>query len=436
MTKERFLRGAGRVAAVLFGACFLTGCAGHTQGPEIYIDENKPDIVISLFEQNRKVSATIDSHCINILNEENQGNIILYSDSAGYFAEEGLSYRELLLKRMESGEADDLYVIPAEDVLEFSKKGFIYDLSGLPFLENLSDDAIKQSTYDGVVFSVPLAYTVFGLVWNLDMLHQYHLEPPANLEEFWTVCETLKEQGILPYGANLDYGLSLLAMSAGLGPLYQASDAEQRLTGLDSGEIPISSYMRDGFSFVQTMIDKGYLDVEQALSTQPGSEEEISRFMEGKCASISSICNAKLFSRDYPFELRMTAFPVLEDGSVSVVGADTRVTVNPNSAHLEEALMILENLCKPEVLNEFAMQKKKISSARGGESCADPQADDLVACAVEGGQIPNQDFRLHFNTWNTIKEFCVKLGQGASVDEVCREYDERQLTEISEQTGE
>ena len=50
---------------------------------------------------------------------------------------------------------------------------------------------------------------------------------------------------------------------------------------------------------------------------------------------------------------------------------------------------------------------------------------------ASGGQIPNQDFTLPFNTWNTIKELCVKLCEGADVETVCREYDERQKEEIA-----
>ena len=101
---------------------------------------------------------------------------------------------------MESGQADDLYIIPAEDVLEFDQKGFIYDLSGLDCISSLSEDALRQSTYKGKVFSVPLSYTGFGLIWNVDMLHQYQLEIPETLDEFWNVCDVLKQNGILPYG--------------------------------------------------------------------------------------------------------------------------------------------------------------------------------------------------------------------------------------------
>ena len=86
-------------------------------------------------------------------------------------------------------------------------------------------------------------------------------------------------------------------MCAGLGPVYQDPKSEELVKQLASGKTPISTYMRDGFEFLQTMVDKGYLDLDQALNTLPSSEEEAAFFAEGKCAFISSLCREKCLSR-------------------------------------------------------------------------------------------------------------------------------------------
>ena len=426
----------GKRAAVGLALILLcSGCAAKNDEPKVYITENDPEIVMSLFAQGEDISNAVNECCANIINPRYSSNIIVYSDYADFYAEEGLSYRELLLKRMESGMPDDLYIITAEDVLDFDRKGYIYDLSGLSCINNLSEDALQQSICNGKVFSVPLSYTSFGLIWNVDMLHRYNLETPENLEEFWNVCETLKQNGILPYGANRDYGLSLPIMCAGLGPLYQNPDSAKLTEKLASGETPISTYMEDGFLFLQTMIDKGYLDVEQALATLPNTEEECAYFAGENCAFISSICRAKAFDHDYPFEVEMTALPVLPGGAVCVVGADLRLAVNPHSEHLNEALLIVENVCTVQTLNGFAERLGKVSSAKGNKAAMLPQADKLVNCLSTGRQVPNQDFSLHFHIWNTTKELGVMLCEGASVDEVCSEYDKLQLEELELYSG-
>ena len=424
-----------KAAVALTALCLISSCSTKPNGPEVYLDDKNEEIVITLFAQGETISSLIQQCFNEIINTEQTKTFILYSDSANFYADEGLSYRELLLKRMESGEADDLYIIPAEDVLEFDRKGYIYDLAHMDFVHNLSEAALNQSTYDGKVFSLPLTYTAFGFLWNVDLLHQFGLEVPENLSEFLVVCETLKQNGIVPYGSNMDYGLSLLAMGAGLAPLYRGENPEQKLTQLTEGTLPISTYMRAGFTFLKMMIDNGYLDIEQALSTQPNSEEERNRFRDGQCALISTICRGSAFSDDYPFEMVMTAMPVLEEGAICVVGADQRLAVNPNSKHLEEALAAVEALGTVETLNEFARLQRKTSSARGNEAATLPQAAPLISSLTADEQIPNQDFSLHFNTWNTIKELCVKLGEGASVDAVCEEYDTLQLQEIATYPG-
>lgn len=205
----------------------------------------------------------------------------------------------------------EIHLIPAEDVLEFDEKGYIYDLSDLKCIRNLSKDALIQSTYDGKVFSLPLSYTCFGFVWNVDMLKQYDLAVPENREEFLNVCETLKENGILPYGANKDFGLTVPVMCAGLYDVYQGEGTEQKLQELSEGTTPVSEYMRKGFDFLQMMIDKGYMDPEKALDTIPSSDGEKEFFAQENCAFICAIYRGKTFE-GYPFEIEMTPLPLLE----------------------------------------------------------------------------------------------------------------------------
>lgn len=416
------------IVSATMSLILCAGCAAKKGTPELYFDDSKKEIAISMFVQHEDMAQNVKELSEKPLNEKSDKTIILYSDSAAYYEEEGLSYRELLLKRMKSEEADDIFLIPAEDVLEFDRLGYFYDLSQLECIQNLSDEALLQSTYNGKVFSIPLYYTCFGWIWNVDMLHEYQLEIPENLGEFLTVCETLKQNGIVPYGANMDFGLCVPAMCVGLDPIYKSADRDQILEDLSSGKTPVSTYMRDGFTFLQEMIDAGYMDPDQALNTKPG--EEIQLFSDGKCAFISSICRAKAFRQNYPFEIEMTALPVLENGAVCVEGADQRVAINPDSEHLEDTITVLNILGSTDFLNAFAKKYEEVSSARGSQNSVNPQAASIAATMVQGGQIPNQDFALHFNVWNRVKELGGDICRGMSVDEVCARYDAIQMEEI------
>ena len=427
------MRKKGIALAVVLsaGMVFCTACSKNQQeGAKVFIDESQPETPITLFTQNESVADIIEKCCSEMLQENTNTNLALYADSAGFYAEEGMSYRELLLKRFSSGKADDLYLIPAEDVMEFDEKGYIYDLSGLSCVENLSGDALMQSTFDGKVFSIPLSYTCFGLVWNVDMLHKYHLEVPTSQEEFWLVCETLKQNGILPYGANKDFALTVPAMCVGLNEIYSSPDSEILLQELSDGTVPISRYMEKGFSFLQTMIDKGYMDAERTLQTLPMSDEEKTFFTEGNCAFYCAIYRGLTFE-GYPFEIEMTPLPVLEDGSVCVVGAAQRLAVNPESKHLDEVLSIVEMLGSEKSLDNFSADLGKISSSKNATAPDIPQSKSLIQCVAGGGQIPNQDFRLHFNVWDNVRDLGVRLCEGEDVEVLMRAYDKLQREEIA-----
>ncbi|WNX84839.1 ABC transporter substrate-binding protein [Agathobaculum sp. NTUH-O15-33] len=425
-----FLKGGVLLGALLALLLLGTGCGNGQSAPELYLDESIPETPIKIFTQNQTVSKAIEACCKNVLNQDKSTNIVVYSDSASFYADEGLSYRELLLKRLASGTADDLYLIPAEDVLEFDEKGYIYDMSNLNCTANLSQDALIQSTYNGKVFSVPLTYTCFGFVWNVDMLKKYGLEVPENLAEFLHVCETLKENGVLPYGANKDFSLTVPVMCAGLYDIYQGENTEQTLALLSDGTVSISEYMEKGFSFLQMLIDNGYMDPEAALGTLPSSKEEKAFFQEENCAFICAIYRGQTFE-DYPFEIEMTPLPILENGSICVVGADQRLAINPGSEHLDAAIAIVEALGETATLDSFAEHLGKISSSQNATAPNITQSKSIIACVSQGGQIPNQDFRLHFNVWNTVRELSQRLCQGASVAEVTAEYDARQKQEVS-----
>ena len=179
----------------MIAAILGTGCNTEQSVPELYVDDNIRETPVTAFTENIEVSKAIEERCKAVLNQDGNTNIAVYSDSADYYAAEGLSYRELLLKRLASGNADDLYTIHAEDVLEFDEKGYIYDMSSLEFTGNLSHDALSQSTYNGKVFRFHYLI-LFGFIWNVDMLKQYGLKLPENLDEFMKVCDYFKQKGI------------------------------------------------------------------------------------------------------------------------------------------------------------------------------------------------------------------------------------------------
>lgn len=369
----------------------LAGCGGDQSGVQALDGVDGQPEYLSFFSSTSMSGSDVAKYWSDTFTETYNKQVYIDFDGAAYYDEEGLSYRELLERRLESSAPDDLYIINAEDVLEFGKKGYWMDLSGMDFVDNLSQASLYQSTYNGKVFSLPLSFTGFGFAWNLDLLAEHGLTVPQNLSEFWNACETLKQGGVLPYGGNKGYALTVPAMCVGLSSLYRSEDQEARIAALNSGETSISDYLREGYAFLSAMIEKGYLDPRQAMESTPRVEDR-ALFSAGGCAFICAGLGDLNTISDAGFRMELTGLPVLEEGFAAVYGADKRLCVNPNSKHLETALQFIEMVGTPEALERSAQLDGTMSSSNVSDVAQKPWEQQLVSLLQQPGQVPNQDF--------------------------------------------
>lgn len=422
------------LCCLMLGAIlFLSAC---TATPAVHIIEETNDEPEYLsFFSNLNLSGTdVTKYWTDLFTRIYDKQVYIDFDGASYYADEGLSYRELLKKRLQSTAPDDLYIINAEDVIAFEQNGYWMDLSNMDFVKNLSDAALYQSTYNGKVFSLPLSYTGFGFVWNVDMLAKYGLTVPENLDAFFAVCEQLKAQGVLPYAANKGYSLTVPAMCAGFARLYAHPDREALIAALNSGEVKVSEYLKDGYTLLAQMIERGYLDPVQALNTTPG-QEDIQMFINEECA-FACISLSELYAMlGVDFQLVLTGLPVLENGSIAICATDKRLCINPNSQHLSTALEFVETLGTYEALEQSARIDNVLPSSKANTVASTGAASALVALLQRSDQVPNQDFSLHFNTWESIRDVARTLCQGGSVKDACTLLDQKQQADLSTYTA-
>lgn len=408
----------------------LTSCSNDEFDIHVLENQNTKPEYLSLFSHESISDSDVTKYWSDCFTEKYNKRVYIDFDNASYYDDAGLSYRELLERRMNSSAPDDLYIISAEDVLDFEKKGYWLDLSGMDFIDNLSEAALYQSTYNGKVFSIPLTFTGFGFLWNVDLLAKYGLSVPENLTEFLNVCETLKNNGILPYAANKGFGLTVPVMCVGFSDLYRSENIEERIAALNSGESLVSDYVRDGFEFLSMMIENGYMNAEQAINFTPHQEDKDS-FLAEECAFI---CTA-VYNRnwdEFPFKVQLTGLPVLPDGCIAVYGAANRLCVNPESKHMETALEFIKMVSSPEALEKSAEIENAISTSKNSSIDRFTVERDLVSLLIQPGQIPNQDFSLHFNTWEKIRDAARQFCSTADIDSACALLDAQQQAELSD----
>lgn len=407
----------------------ISACGDKVPAVEVIETTDSQPEYLSFFSVKSLSGKDVIKYWNDLFTEMYSKQVYINFEGADYYAEEGLSYRELLEKRLESSAPDDLYIINAEDVLEFGQKNYWMDLSDMDFINNLSEAALYQSTYNGKVFSLPLSMTGFGFAWNLNMLEKYELSVPQNLDEFLEVCEVLREHGILPYGANRGYALTVPAMCAGLSDVYKSEDTEEIIASLNSGKIPISEYMQDGFELLDMMIKKGYMNPEQALTATP-LVEDVEMFLAQECGFICIALGEVDEFTEKSFRIEITGVPVLEEGSTAVFGANKRLCVNPESRHMDTVLEFMEMVGTKEALAESAKIDIGISSAEDGGTSSGKESEKLAQLLQQKGQIPNQDFSLHFNTWENIRDIGREICGGADVQAACDMLDKKQQEEL------
>ena len=211
-------------------------------------------------------------------------------------------------------------------------------------------------------------------------------------------------------------------MAAGFSSLYAADNSNQLVASLADGTTPVSTYMEKGFTFVEMLIEKGYMDAEFALNTAPQSDD-LSEFLAGNGAFICT--NLENFPSEADFEVVMTGIPTKENGMVAVVGANYRFSVNPNSTKAEYAIELLNAVATAESLAQIAADVGGLSCGTGeyDTDYLDEGAHDFARLVQKGGQIPNQDFALPFNTWESIRDLCREICAGMSAEAAALKYD-------------
>lgn len=107
-------------------------------------------------------------------------------------------YNAALNARLDGGTAGDIITCrPFDGSLALYESGHLADISDLDGLNNFSDVAKSAwSTDDGeVTFCVPMGSVIHGFFYNKEAFNELGIEPPITEAEFFSVLETIKEDG-------------------------------------------------------------------------------------------------------------------------------------------------------------------------------------------------------------------------------------------------
>ena len=149
-----------------------------------------------------------------------------------------------------------------------------------PYLDELSDAMLANTTYNGEHYGVPMTMNVVVLFANLDLLKQAGWEKaPETYDELIKCCDDLVAAGIVPFGVA---GKENWCLSEYTEPLLVKTIGADGLKACYTGE---ASWDQEGVVKAMTIftdfIQKGYFDPNAAAL---GNEEVKQNFLAGKTA--------------------------------------------------------------------------------------------------------------------------------------------------------
>ncbi|BFL47629.1 ABC transporter substrate-binding protein [Lactonifactor longoviformis] len=417
---------AGMCSVLLMFSLVLPGCGSKNQVVN-YGDAKEEAASITFFgNKYEPENVTVIEEIISDFMSENPEIRVSYESL------KGTEYYEALEKRMSAGKGDDVFMVNHDAVLRLGAEGQLADLSELTAISEYTDRMLSQMDREGKIFWVPTTVSAFGLYCNLDLLEKHKQKIPENLSQWEEVCGYFKGQGITPIIANNDISLKTLAIGAGFYPVYQEGRQQEVFSRLNRGEDSLSQYLTEGFSLADRFIRKGYIDGERAVHTKKTSDD-LEEFVEGEAPFMLTGAWAAGRTRDMEpgFEFQVVPIPILEDGALMVINADTRLSVNAHSKNEAAAKKFVEYFTQRENIQKFADQQSSFSPLKEGSPSSREEIQPLIACYQSGRTVIGADGMLNLPIWDLTAQASEKLLAGEALDSVLDWMDQRAEEERS-----
>jgi raffinose/stachyose/melibiose transport system substrate-binding protein len=306
------------------------------------------------------------------------------------------------------------------------EENLLMDLSGLESAKNLRDVVKIANLIDGKLVAIPQEVVAYGLFINKDMFDQYNLSLPNTPEEFLECCRVFKENGIeTPIGANR-WWLETFVLAQAYADLYNGGNTEAEIAALNSGESKYSDYMREGFEFLQELIDCGYIDAKKAYVSE-AIEGEGADFLSQKTPIVMAYwgaANAETAYGNPDFNMLVIGFPS-KRGQMPIVPI-TGFAIGADAEHAEDAKKTLDILVSDEALQIYSETNKVISSSKNVEVECIPALKPLNNRINENVFVLGSNASMKLEQWGNTCLIVRKLLNGATVDACMAEFDRLQ----------
>ncbi len=427
----KHIKRAARKGSALFlaalAALSLAACGGSQEPKNLLTQDKEEERVVNLFSPMEKT----DPDAENIARTASELTVSMAEEALGvtmayrtYTAEDyqDKTYDDVTLDRARNN-MDDLYLLNPDTVLALGAEGKLMDLSGLESAKNLRDIILTANTVDGKLVAIPQEVVAYGLFINKELFDRYKVPLPETPEDFLECCRIFQENGFEhPIGANR-WWLETFVFAIAYADLYNGGNTEAEIAALNSGEAKYSDYLRPGFEFLQTLIDRGYVDAETALVSE-AIEAEGPDFRAGKTPIVMAYwgaANAETAYGKTDFEMQVIGFPSAR-GQMPVMPM-TGYGVGAEAEHREDAAAMLDIMTSDEALQLYSETNRVISPSKNIKVDCVPALRPLNDRIEEGVYVLGSNAGMSVEQWGNTCLVVRELLGGASVDECMASFD-------------
>lgn len=304
------------------------------------------------------------------------------------------TYKEKLIIAMSSGQCPDMYIHWGGGPMnEYIKAGFavpITDLMNNNCDVDFLDAAIAQSSYKDDIYAVPFGgIGGSGIFYNKTIFAKLGLQVPTTIAELEACCETLKQNGYIPF--------SLANQNKWTGSMYFMYLAT-RFGGVEAFNAAVDgsgSFESDAFQYaaetIQKWIKAGYFpDGVNSLNTDDGQDRSL-MYTEEAAMMLHGSWQASSMKNDdadwYTQNISYFAFPKLEtstaDQSIVVgtsIGNGFSFNTGTDQDKLNACFVLATKYYNDDIYNQAQLEAGTIPSINGmGDTIQDPCMQQIWA---------------------------------------------------------
>lgn len=256
----------------------------------------------------------------------------------------------------QSGEMTDIYFTTYYTPGRFDDTGDFLNLASYSFTDNFTQSRLREVTYEGGIYMLPLAYNAMGITYNETLLEANGWSLPTNLDELEALKQQVEDAGYIFSRCQLQYpgyGFQFLCNIADTGFLSTINGLKWQEAFL-KGEATVAGTpeLVESMNVMQRWVDIGMFNADGT----PDSDEATKQFVaEGNTLFLIGNSNDLVEKTDATDTYRLMPY-LSEDGSQNIfllsvsryVGLNLSLGEEGNEQKLEDALHIMEVLSTEE----------------------------------------------------------------------------------------